>query len=243
MKVLTPEEEREHYNATLKGGLLGGASGLGAGTLGVYAASARYPVFRGLTLPFRAFLIVSTATFASIVSADHYSRSFEAQRTPDRQYRDESQSLQQQLEEQQSQRQKTMRFLSENRYGIVFGSWVASMGAALGIVGRDPHLTTQQKVVQARVWAQGFTLAAVVVSLAFEGGDRYSKKGRWETIKVLDPDDPTHQHIIEKRIHHEKYAGEDQWMDMVAAEEERLKERNRAVRKKDDKDKQKNHAK
>lgn len=43
---------------------MGGAAGLAAGALGVYAASARYPAFRGLTLPFRAFLIVSSGTFA-----------------------------------------------------------------------------------------------------------------------------------------------------------------------------------
>jgi len=55
-------------------------------------------------------------------------------------------------------------------------------------------------------------LAVVIASLALEGKDIGQGKGRWETVKVLDPNDPTHQHMIEKKIHHEKYAGEDQWM-------------------------------
>ena len=46
-------------SATVKGGAMGGVAGLAAGALGVYAASARYPAFRSLTLPFRAFLIAS----------------------------------------------------------------------------------------------------------------------------------------------------------------------------------------
>jgi len=111
------------------------------------------------------------------------------------------------------------------------------MSLAMGIVGRSPYLTTQQKLVQARVYAQGFTIAAVIVSLAFEGGDRMSQTGRWETVKVIDPNDPTHKHMIEKKIHHERYAGEDQWMDMVEAEEQRMKQREEAARQREEADK------
>lgn len=230
MKILTPQEEQEHYNATVKGGIMGGIGGTAAGALGVYGATMRYPAFRALTLPFRAFLIASSGTFAAIIAADRYSRGYEASRHPEKNYRDEQESLQDQLNSQKSTKERVMGWLGENRYSIVFGSWVASMSAAMGIVGRSPYLTTPQKLVQARVYAQGFTVAAVIISLAFEGGDRMSKTGRWETVKVLDPNDPTHNHMIEKRIHHERYAGEDQWMDMVAAEEERMKEREKAAR-------------
>lgn len=99
------------------------------------------------------------------------------------------------------------------------------MGTALGLVGRNPYLTGQQKLVQARVYAQGLTVAVVIISLAFETNDSQTGKGRWETVKILDPNDPTHKHMIEKKIHHEAYAGEDQWRDMVEAEEEKIKER------------------
>ena len=111
------------------------------------------------------------------------------------------------------------------------------MGVALGIVGRNPYQTAQQKLVQARVWAQGLTIGIVVLSLAFEGADSAQGRGRWETIKVIDPNDPEHKHVIEKQIHHESYEGEDQWRDMVEAEEERLKEREEQRKKKDGKGK------
>ncbi|KAF2213103.1 hypothetical protein CERZMDRAFT_39610 [Cercospora zeae-maydis SCOH1-5] len=230
MKITTKDEEQEHYNATLKGGIGGLVAGTAVGFLGVFAASARYPAFRSLTLPFRAFLVSSTGTFAAIIGADSYSKRFEASRQPGRDYKDQQSSIQEQLDAQRTQGEKVKAWLSDNRYSIVMGSWVASISAAMGLVGRNPYLTTQQKIVQARVYAQGFTLAAVIISLAFEGNDRMKGSGRWETVKVLDPNDPTHKHMIEKKIHHERYAGEDQWMDMVEAEEQRMKERERAVK-------------
>ena len=33
-------------------------------------------------------------------------------------------------------------------------------------------------------------------------------------MKVLDPNDPEHKHLIEKKVHKERYAGEDQWRGM-----------------------------
>ena len=42
---------------------MGGSAGLGLGVAGVYLAGVRYPAFRQLTLPLRAFLITSSATF------------------------------------------------------------------------------------------------------------------------------------------------------------------------------------
>ncbi|KAK5172612.1 Replication factor C, subunit RFC4 [Saxophila tyrrhenica] len=230
MKILTKEEEQAHYNETLKGGFVGGIAGLAVGALGVYGAAVRYPAFRQLTLPLRAFLVTSSGTFAAIVSADSWSRSFERSRHPEQQYKDEQQSLQEQIDAQKTGKQRTMDWLSDNRYSLVFGSWVASMGTAMGLVGRNPYLTGQQKLVQARVYAQGLTIAVVILSLAFETSDSARGKGRWETVKILDPNDPTHKNMIEKKIHHEAYEGEDQWRDMIEAEEQRIKEREEAVK-------------
>jgi len=226
MKILTKAEEQEHYNAAVKGGTIYGLTGLGLGSLAVYGAARRFPTFRNLTLPFQVFLAVSTGTFSAIIGADRSSRGFEAARHVELQkYQDRASILQHELEASKSTFQRVKDWTTEHRYPIVFGSWVASMGIALGLVGRNRYLTGQQKLVQARVYAQGLTVAVLVASFGLEANDAGKGKGRWETIKVLDPDDPTHKHLIEKRIHHERYQGEDQWMDMVAAEERRIKER------------------
>ena len=147
----------------------------------------------------------------AIVTADHFSRTFEKSRHPEESYKDEAERVRAQAEANKSAYERFMDFGKENRYPIVAGSWVLSMGLALGIVGRSPHLSTQQKLVQARVYAQTLTIAVLIATAAFEVGDRGKGEGRWETVKIIDPNDPEHKHLIEKKVHHERYQGEDQW--------------------------------
>lgn len=221
MKVMSPEEEKAHYSEVLKGGLMGGGAGLAIGIGGVLFASRRYPAFRGLTLPFRAFLVTSTGTFGAIVQADSYSTKYQRSQDPMYAYQNANQRAQQIIRENDTAYQKFMQWGQENRYSIVFASWIASMGIALALVGRAP-MSTSQKLVQARVYAQGLTLAVLIVSAAFEVNDAKKGNGRWETVMVLDPNDPEHKKMIEKKIHKEEYEGQDLWKDMVEAEERRL---------------------
>jgi hypothetical protein len=225
MKLLTKEEEQAHYDQVLKGGTVGGIVGLGLGIAGVMGASRRYPAFRSLTLPFRAFLVTSSSTFCAIVNADRYSMKFQKARDPMRSYKDSSVLAMEHARSNDTGYQQMMNWGRDHRYSIVFGSWVASMGLALAIVGRSKYLSTAQKVVQARVYAQGLTVAVLILTAAFEMTDAKKGSGRWETVMVLDPEDPEHKHLIEKKIHKEEYAGQDLWRDMVAAEERRMAER------------------
>jgi len=224
MKVLSKEEEAAHYSEVVKGGTFGGIFGLGLGIGGVLLASRRYPAFRGLTLPFRTFLVTSTGTFGAIVYADRYSRTFQRAQDPMSGYRDASARAADAARASESGYQRFVEFGREHRYSIVFGAWVASMAVAMAIVGRSP-MSTAQKLVQARVYAQGLTIAVLIASATFEASDAKTGSGRWETVMVLDPNDPQHKHLIEKKIHKEEYEGQDLWKDIVAAEERRLAEK------------------
>jgi len=228
MKILTKEEEQAHYNATVKGGSIGGAIGLALGGAVVYGANARFRGFHSLTLPMKTFLVTSSGTFAAIIAADRSSRGFEAAREPNRKYRDTASTELDVIRQNETTFQRFKEWGRENRYPIVTASWVASIGVALALVGRNPYLSRAQKLVQARVYAQGLTLAVLIATAAFEVGDANKGRGRWETVKILDPNDPEHKHIIEKRIHHEAYSGEDLWRDMVAAEERKIEARKQA---------------
>ncbi|KAM0343796.1 hypothetical protein ACHAPU_008225 [Fusarium lateritium] len=219
MKILTKEEEEAHYAEVVKGGLVGGTLFLGLGTAGVIFASKRYPTFRGLTLPFRAFLVTSTGTFGAIVNAERWSIAHQIAQDPKRNYRDEAARTAQLIRENESSYERFKTYAKENRYQIVFLSWLASMGVAFAIVSRQP-MNTANKIVQARVYAQGLTLAVLLVSAVFEMRDLKNGDSRWQIIRYQDPNDPTK--IIEKRIHKEEYEGQDLWKDMVAAEEKRL---------------------
>ncbi|KAF4988123.1 hypothetical protein FGRMN_9953 [Fusarium graminum] len=219
MKILTKEEEEAHYAEVVKGGLIGGTLFLGLGTAGVVFASKRYPTFRGLTLPFRAFLVTSTGTFGAIVNAERWSIAHQIAQDPKRNYQDEAARTAQLIRENESNYERFKTYAKENRYQIVFLSWLASMGVAFAIVSRQP-MNTANKIVQARVYAQGLTLAVLLVSAVFEMRDLKNGDSRWQIIRYQDPNDPTK--IIEKKIHREEYEGQDLWKDMVAAEERRL---------------------
>ena len=125
-----------------------------------------------------------------------------------------------------------MEFGRKERYKIVGGSWVASMVGAFWLVGRNPYLTGQQKLVQARVYAQGLTLAVLVASAAFE----ISEQRRDEE---LERQGKTPQHEADD----DKRGEQDMWKDMVAAEEDRLKRRDDAIKKQEERDRKagKNH--
>lgn len=228
MKILTKDEEEEHYHATVIGGLKGGFLGLTVGIAAVYAGHRRFKMIRDLTLPMKAFLATSCGTFSTIISADRASRNYEASRHPSRKYRDISSLESDKIESLKPLSQRLKDWGRTNRYSIVTASWATSMGAASIIVNRNKYLTGAQKLVQARIYAQGLTLAVLIASAALEVNDANSGKGRWETVKVLDPNDPDHKHLIEKRVHHETYAGEDLWKDMVAAQERRMEARKAA---------------
>jgi hypothetical protein len=210
MKILTKEEEAAHYSAVVKGGIIGGTVGIGIGLGGVMFASRRYPAFRGLTLPFRTFLVTSSGTFGAIINADRWSMAYQKAQDPMRNYQDQAKRNQEMMRQNESAWERFLEYGKENRYSIVFASWLASMGIAFALVSRQP-MSTANKIVQARVYAQGLTLGVLIISAAFEMNDAKKGSGRWQTVMVIDPNDPEHKHLIEKRIHKEEYEGQDLW--------------------------------
>lgn len=230
MKIISKEEEDAHFKVVLKGGLIGGSVGLALGLGGVIAGSKRYPTIRNLTLPFRSFLVTSTGTFGAIVWAERYSIDFQRSHDSMYNYMDASHKAAAEARAAaKSDTEKLMDWGRENRYSIVFTSWIAAMGLALAMVGKNKYLSGSQKLVQARMYAQGLTLAVLIATAAFETADAKAGKGRWETVMVVDPEDPEHKHLIEKRVRKEDYEGQNLWQDMVEAEERRLAEQKKHV--------------
>jgi hypothetical protein len=232
MKVVSKDEANAHFREVVKGGAIGGAIGFGLGLAGLLAASRRWTAVRSLTLQFRSYVVTSTATFGAIVEAERHSLLFQRRMEGPRAELYRVDSSERSVREAQASESATRRVLDwarERRYTIVLASWVAAMAVAVAIVGRNRYLTTAQKVVQARVYAQGLTLLVLVASAGLEMRDARAGKGKWETVLVVDPNDPEHKHLIEKRIHHEDYQGQDLWKDMVEAEERRIAARQRAA--------------
>lgn len=156
------------------------------------------------------------------MTADHFSRAYEMGRNKDEAYRQDAARAREEAYAQKTDYERFLAWGERNRYKIVGGSWVASMGIALGLVGRNPYLSTSQKLVQARVYAQSLTIAVLIASAVFEIADQKRGEGRWETVKIIDPNDPEHKHLIDKKVEkkepeHKGNPSDDQWKGMYSS--------------------------
>jgi len=58
------------------------------------------------------------------------------------------------------------------QYSIIIGGWATSLGVAATIISRNKYQTFPQKIVQARMWAQGLTIGLLIVAGALTHGQR-----------------------------------------------------------------------
>lgn len=194
------------------------------------AFSKRYATIRHLTIPMKSFLVTSSGTFVGIIAADHASRSFENERNAQMKwYQQHEQELHQAERAGMTTSQRILDWARREKYKIVGVTWVASMIGSFVLVGRNPYLSGQQKIVQARVYAQGLTLAVLVASAAFEISDQRKGKGILEAAKRKGKQTAQEVSELEKEaalhptVNPERSEQGDLWKDMVAAEEDRLK--------------------
>lgn len=217
MKVLSKQEEDEHYQHVLEGGIKGGAAGLGTGLVGLLTARRLSSGVRGLTVPFQAFLVTGVTVFSLIIGADRYSRKFEHKIW---ERYGESQTVVSAPAGSLSTSQSVLKTMNQYRWHIIGGSWLTGMAGSLAVVSRNRYLSTSQKVVQARMYAQGITLAVLLASAVIAAADT-TTDDRGEDSIIRDP--ATGKPMTVHHAHKEKFAGENQWEDMIAAEEARLK--------------------
>lgn len=202
------------------------------------AASRRYHTIRNLTVPMKAFLVTSSGTFFGIVAADHASRKFEANRNEKVRYLEDREERRRREElAKMTFRDRAFDFLREEKYKIIGLTWVASIIGSFMLVGRNPYLTGQQKIVQARVYAQGLTVAVLCATAAFEISDQRRgmgiteamKSGRQAAKETSMADRSASGTTLPHGHSHGRSETEDLWKDMVAAEEAKLKMLHRPV--------------
>ncbi|GAA5963761.1 hypothetical protein JCM3765_006842 [Sporobolomyces pararoseus] len=175
------EDQQEHYQAVVKGGLTSGMIALGAGSAGaVTMQRMNVAAWRGLTLPLKAFALTSITTAGFIIGADSASRKFELSKyslgsgTKLEKISHEQQRLEQEAGISSSKGREVrevgtkdalLNWAKQNRWSVVFGAWVASMAGSGAYIAASP-LTFAQKLVQARMVAQGCTLGILLASAA-----------------------------------------------------------------------------
>ncbi|KAM0792863.1 hypothetical protein ACM66B_002626 [Microbotryomycetes sp. NB124-2] len=182
MAAVRQQDMQNHQSAVVAGAMKGGAVTLGVAVLAAGAAT-RFKVraWQQLTLPLKAFAVTSATTAGFIVSADSASRQFELAKykigsgtalereSHAAMRREELAGIADHSGKPAFDRstlttsQALVEWGKEHRYGAVFAAWAASMVGSFGYISMTP-LSFAQKLVQARMVAQGLTVAVLIAS-------------------------------------------------------------------------------
>ncbi|WPK27020.1 hypothetical protein PUMCH_004391 [Australozyma saopauloensis] len=162
MKIIDDEERNAHWNHVLKEGLKGCAVGMGLAALLVAGVKKRYPQqYMRYNASVKAAMWAMPTISVGAFFADEGSVKFDEQM-----YRgdfiEKAKKEKQAQWEQLSGTDKVLTFANDHKYKIIIGSWAASLWGSWHIVNRDKYMTTAQKAVQARVYAQAITVVLLL---------------------------------------------------------------------------------
>ncbi|RKP06649.1 hypothetical protein THASP1DRAFT_25072 [Thamnocephalis sphaerospora] len=198
MKILTQEETDAMYSKTLRGGAKGFALGL-AGSLALSVVAQRFmPGYRRLTLPLKAMFVTGGTAAYTVIVAEHAMQDFANAKHVERVNSEvpleqvlygenalKAAMLEHEVRANEPIAKRTIDFINANRWSVVGGTWAAGMAASGTYLWAQRYMTWQQKLVQARMYAQLITivalLATAVISVTDTPADmkEYNKDDSW----------------------------------------------------------------
>ncbi|KAF8514842.1 hypothetical protein BU17DRAFT_68204 [Hysterangium stoloniferum] len=174
MKILTEEEIRAQSHATMVGGMKGFFGGLALALPASYLANKRWPYYRSLPPSIKALGVVSVVIPSFVIAAEQAGHAFERLQWTGigKEELDAAKTAEQLHWESLSPTGKASEWASKNKWGIILGSWATTMVGSFSIIMRDRHQTFPQKIVQARMWAQGLTVGIIIGSAVMTAHSR-----------------------------------------------------------------------
>ena len=194
MKFVTQEQLDAHSAASRRGALEGTAAS-GVVALGLsYWANGRYPAYRRLPVALKVLGGIILVAPALAIQAER--RGLEYDRS---QWEGETVRILDHKEVSAMQRWDSMTpgekigdWSFRHQYSLIFGGWAGSLAVAGLAISRNKYQTYPQKIVQARMWAQGLTIGLLIVAGAL------SAKRRAATV-AEDSLDHSWKDVIDQR--------------------------------------------
>lgn len=170
-----------------------------------YVLNRSWPAFRALTPAIKLFFVGGIAVGSGVIAADKAGIAFDQEHYTDAgaAVQRRHQSREQQQWNSLSPGDKALTWAKENKFSVVAATWAASMGGIFAYIHTQP-MTFAQKLVQARVWAQGITLASLVGMAAItqipSAGDkiiRSHKEAADHSWREFVPQEPAKETVSE----------------------------------------------
>ncbi|KAJ7612994.1 hypothetical protein FB45DRAFT_938750 [Roridomyces roridus] len=178
MKLASPEQIAGHTNATRRGALEGTVVAGSVATLGSMWATRRYTYFRQLPPSLKLLGILLVTAPGLTIQAERRGLEYDkSQWEGDGMQVIQAQEAQETTEwESMSTGDKIGAWASRHEYSIIIAGWALSLAAAGGIISRNPYQSTSQKIVQARMWAQGLSVGMIIAAAAFKTNRNLGEK-------------------------------------------------------------------
>ncbi|KNE66062.1 hypothetical protein AMAG_10325 [Allomyces macrogynus ATCC 38327] len=168
--AIEEKKRQEEFDALIREyAFRGGVIGLAVGVAGVMIGSRISTNFNALTTPFKVFLISSAATAGLVIEGERATFHSPASRYHYHQVLQEQVHAAEHHEQvQESALDQARDWALDHRYQLTLGIWVAAMGGSFFSLYRNKNLGMGQKIVQARVYAQGAVLAALMATAGLQ---------------------------------------------------------------------------
>ncbi|KAI9513351.1 hypothetical protein F5148DRAFT_1157995 [Russula earlei] len=168
MKVNVTREEFEAFDrATIRGSIEGIAAGLAISIPASLAAQRYLPAYRALPLSLKALGAVLVVGPAWAIQTERRGVEFDEEHNwkgVSRQLLDNAKAREASEWDSLSTKDRFSKWVARHQYKVILGSWAAGMAVAGTIIMRDRHQSTSQKIVQARMWAQGLTIGVLIAA-------------------------------------------------------------------------------
>ncbi|KJE90586.1 hypothetical protein CAOG_01882 [Capsaspora owczarzaki ATCC 30864] len=195
---ITQSELRNMRSELVRAGVVGSAWTVAATSGAIFALSRLSPAIARTTIPSRVFVVTMLSTGVGVSCAERRMLAFRSESRAAKAAALSANTvnnpvLAKRLQEHENlanmstwEAVRTMdwnRWLIVNKFYVIGGIWAASMVGSLALSFRNPNIKPSQKLIHARVYAQGLTVAAVVASAAVAPFDH---KGDQEEKDAMD---------------------------------------------------------
>lgn len=168
MKVNVTQEELEAFDrATIRGSIEGIAGGLAISLPASFAAQRYWPAYRALPLSLKALGVILIVGPTWAIQTERRGVEFDEEHNwkgAGRQLLDSAKAREASEWGGLSSSEKLSKWVARHQYQVILGSWATSMAVAGTIIMRDRHQSNSQKIVQARMWAQGLTIGILIAT-------------------------------------------------------------------------------
>ncbi|TFL05838.1 hypothetical protein BDV98DRAFT_560710 [Pterulicium gracile] len=192
MKPITEEMLQEHQNASIRGALEGFVAGSAFTGAGHWYLNRTWQSYRVLPVQLKLLgaicIVLPTLTLQGERRGVEYDQSNWVDERGATLLTENEDVIAQRWAE-LSTSERLADFASRHEYSLILGAWASSLAISGAIINRNKYQTFAQKIVQARMWAQGLTVGILIVAGALHGAKR---RNAVQTV------DHSWQHILQE---------------------------------------------